>query len=114
MAYGDPAVVVASAARTTTGNSAALPCETGEWLSLLVETTALSGTPSLVLSVEWSMDGVAFAAVDTTADAFVAITTQPVQRVKLFAVKAPFYRVVWTITGGTPSITFQVSRYTTT
>ena len=98
---------VPSAARTTSGNSAVYSLHPAvDVLNVAVFATALSGTPNLVLSVEWSVDGTNFATVDTTADAFAAITTTPTSKVKQFAVKAPFARLVWTITGGTPNITF--------
>ena len=99
---------VASAARTTTGNSGAYAVPAmADSINVAVLVTAVSGTPSMVLSVEWSNDGVNFATVDTTADAFAAITTA-VNRVKGFTAKAQFFRLVWTITGGTPSLTFSV------
>jgi len=112
MPYQDPAEVVASAARVSTGNSAAInPGEAGETLCLLVNVTAASGTPSMILSVEWSNDGTAFA-VPEVADAFTAITGTTV-KVKTFERKALFYRIVWTISGGTPSLTFAVSEFVT-
>lgn len=112
MAYGDAAVVVASAARTTTGNSAALTCEKGRNLNLLVGVTAASGTtPTLDLTIQWSMDGTNFGAAQTP-ESFTTLTVTG-QTINQFAVKAPFFRVVWTIGGTTPSFTFQVSRYVT-
>lgn len=114
MPYQQAAEIVASAARTASGNSGMLnPGEDGETLCLLANVTASSGTsPSLTLSVEWSADGVTWV-VPETADAFAAITTAPLGRVKTFERKAPFYRVVWTITGTAPSFTFTVSEYVT-
>jgi hypothetical protein len=112
MAYEDALTVVASAARTTTGNSnpvrASNPASN---LSLLVDVTAVSGTPNLVLEVQWSMDGTVFASTDTP-DVFAAITTAT-PKLKTFPMRAPFYRLVWTITGGTPSLTFSIARYLT-
>lgn len=112
MAYEDVTTVVASAARTTTGNSGALPAPKSLNMALSVEVSASSGTtPNLVASVEWSFDGgTNFCAVDTAADAFAAITTT-VRVTKLLTVKAPHYRIVWTITGTTPSFTFSCNRY---
>lgn len=108
MGQFDPVTVVASAARTTTGQSSAIgPVNPGN-IALLVNVTAVSGTPSMVLSVEWSNDGSTGWAPGDTADAFAAITTA-VARVKTFVVKAPYYRCVWTISGGTPSLTFSVT-----
>lgn len=114
MAYGDPGQFVASAARTTNGNSGAVVCEKGLELNILVEVTASSGTtPSLALTIEWSMDGTNFAVVDTTADAFAAIATSPTRVTKQFPVRAPFFRLVWALTGTTPSFTFDAWRYVT-
>lgn len=109
--------VVAAAARTATGQSAAIqvdgaqgPCYPKR-VSLLVDCTAASGTtPSMVVSVEWSMDGTNWANTDPTPDAFAAITAAK-KCVKKFDVKAPFYRIVWTVTGTTPSLTFSVTEY---
>lgn len=113
MAYGDPAIVVPSAARTTSGTSGSLnPGEEGETVCLQVGVTAASGTsPSLALSVEWSNDGTNWAAPET-ADSFTAITAA-VQRVKTFERKALFYRVVWAVTGTTPSFTFSITEFVT-
>lgn len=113
MAYMEAQRQVASAARTTNGNSAALdPGEQGNMLNLVVSVTAASGTtPSLALSVEWSVDGTVWATPET-ADTFTAITAA-VNRVKSFTRKAPLYRVVWAITGTTPSFTFSIDEYVT-
>lgn len=113
MAFGDAVIVVASAARTTTGNSGALACEKGLNLNLLVEVTASAGTtPTLDLTIEWSMDGTNFGALQA-AESFSQITAATVRRFQQFPVKAPFFRLVWTIAGTTPSFTFQASRYVT-
>lgn len=112
MAWEDPVVIASSSARTVTGNSGALPCPKALNLSILIEVTAQSGTaPTLDLSVEWSMDGTNFGAAQT-ADAFTQITTTtPTRAVKSFSVKAPYYRLVWTIGGTSPSYTFSATRY---
>lgn len=113
MPYMEPQQVVASAARTTNGNSGQLdPGEAGETINLFVSVTAASGTsPSLALSVEWSVDGTVWATPET-ADTFTAITAAA-NRVKAFERKAPYYRVVWAITGTTPSFTFSIHEYVT-
>lgn len=113
--------VVPSAARTTTGNSGAISLPTQyqngaitpvETLALSVDATAFSGTPSVVISVEWSPDGLRFFPAETP-DAMTAITG--VTKVcKAFVIKGPIYRIVWTITGTTPSLTFQIDDYATT
>jgi len=113
MPYLEPTLVVASAARTTNGNSGVItPAGDGETINFNVRVTAASGTtPSLAFSVEWSNDATNFA-VPETADTFTAITTT-IERVKGFERKAKFYRLVWAITGTTPSFTFQVYEYMT-
>lgn len=105
---------VSSAARIANGDSGSRdPGEQGNTLHLLVDVTAASGgTPSLALSVEWSSDGTNFATPDGTADTFTAITGVA-RKVKSFARRAPFYRIVWAITGTTPSFTFSVDEYVT-
>jgi hypothetical protein len=114
MAFDDPVTVVASAARTATGNSDLIKSEDlGETVALLADVTAVSGTtPSMTLSVEWSNDGTNWATPET-ADAFAAITAAA-KKVKTFERKAAFNRVVWTITGTTPSFTFSVWEYVAT
>lgn len=97
---------VPSAARTTTGSSGSQDARGATTLSVIADVTAVSGTgPSMVLSIEWSHDGAAWATVDGTPDAFAAITAAS-KRVKSFPVKARFWRATWTITGTTPSFTF--------
>jgi len=97
-----------SAARTANGNGQAIvDSDRGDTLSLLVDVSASSGTtPTLDLSVQWSFDGIAWATAETP-DSFTQITGTGT-KVKTFTVKAPHYRVVWVITGTTPSFTFSV------
>lgn len=102
-----------STARTATGNGQAIvDSDRGDTLSLVVNVTAASGTtPTLDLAVQWSVDGTTWAPAETP-DAFTQITTTGA-KVKTFTVKAPSYRVVWTIGGTTPSFTFTVHGYMT-
>jgi hypothetical protein len=107
----DVTVAAASAARTATGTSAVLASDVADELGVVLSVTAVSGTaPTLVLSVEWSMDGVLFAAADPV-DAFTSVNAQ-VAVTKLFKAKAPYYRLRWTIAGTTPSFTFSVNTFT--
>ena len=109
--YESPSIVVASAARTTTGQSAALQCGGVPAIALLVATTAASGTtPSMTISIEWSPDGGTTWCAADGADSFTAITTTT-NLAKRFQCKSNTYRVVWTITGTTPSFTFSVREY---
>lgn len=111
--YEAPVTVVASAARTATGQSAALQAGGAPVVNLMLVCTAASGTtPSLTLSVEWSPDGGTTWCTADTADAFTAITTTT-KLARRFTAKSNTYRVVWTISGTTPSFTFSVHEYTT-
>ena len=103
-------IVVISAARTASGNSGAIKADIGARnLSVLVDVTAASGTvPTLDTTIEWSFDGTNFAVVDGTQD-LLAQVTAAAKKVKTFTVRAQWYRIVWTITGTTPSFTFAVS-----
>jgi hypothetical protein len=97
---------VASAARTTSGTSASFGVSpAAQALNVAVNVTAVSGTPSMTLSVQWSNDGVTWFDGDP-ADSFTAITAAPKALVKQFATKASIVRLSWAITGGTPSVTF--------
>ena len=105
--------VVASAARTVTGQSSAIGPTSDPRVSLFVNVSASSGTiPTLDLTIEWSQDAGTTWAVAQPADSYTQITTTGTV-VKQFTVKAPHYRVKWTITGTTPSFTFAVSEYST-
>lgn len=101
---------VPSAARTATGNSGAIAVQAGN-LGIGLNVTAVSGTtPSMTVTVEWSYDGTNFGVGETT-DSFAAITAAKVTN-RLVPVRAPYYRLVWTITGTTPSFTFTATTYT--
>jgi hypothetical protein len=65
----------------------------------------------MVISVEWSMDGTNFGVGDP-ADTMTALTAVSAT-VKTFEVKGPFFRTRWTISGGTPSLTFSITAYVT-
>ncbi len=105
--------VLASAARTTSGNATVSGADTGDTLSLQVDVTAASGTtPTLDISVQWSMDGTIWSPA-ATPDTFTQITAVT-SVVKTFQVKAPNFRVVYAIGGTTPSFTFSVRSYETT
>jgi hypothetical protein len=102
--------VVPSAARTTSGNSSAIPVHAGT-LGIGLAVTAVSGTsPSMTVNIEWSYDGTNFAVGETT-DGFAAITANKVTN-RAVTVRAPYYRLAWTITGTTPSFTFSATAYT--
>lgn len=111
MALTAPSVLVPSAAQTASGVSAAQksPQDQQSVLNLLVGVTAVAGTtPSMAITVQWSEDGGQTWADADPADTFSAITAVTAL-VKQFTVKAPTFRIAWTITGTTPSFTFAVS-----
>lgn len=98
-------VVSASSAKTATGQSTKQDVGTDDEISVFLDVTAASGTsPNLVVSVEWTHDGETWFTPETP-DAFTALTAAG-KTVKNFAVKGTGYRLVWTITGTTPSFTF--------
>lgn len=104
--------VVASAARTTTGNSGALPSDysAAKTLRAQLNVTAASGTtPNLVCLIEDSVDdGATWNTVGTFA-AKTAVGREVINITNPFAGKL---RVSWTITGTTPSFTFAVDWFT--
>lgn len=115
MSYEATRVVVSSAARTTTGQSSAITLQSASSkLNVQLDVTAQSGTtPTLDVTVEWSPDGGTTWAKGDGPDAFTQITTTIGTKIKQFLIKAPVYRIVWTIAGTTPSYTFSVSEYLT-
>lgn len=112
MAYNSPGQTVASAARTTTGQSAADGVlDNAAQLAVAVNVTAVGGTtPSMTIGVQWSFDGVNWFDADGTPDTLAAITATGL-KAKTFQRKAPFHRITWTITGTTPSFTFDVKTW---
>lgn len=101
--------VVGSATRSASGESAKIDVPSGaRKISLAVDVTAVSGTPTLDLSIEWTTDGSTWFA-GQPADSFSQITAAT-KVTKIFDVKASAYRVKWTI-GGTTSFTFAVDEF---
>jgi hypothetical protein len=88
---------------TASGNSNPFKLdEPAEYVAIILVVSPVTGTtPSVTFTVEWSNNGTNFAPADTP-DAFTAITTA-VNVVKDFSIKGRYMRLVWTITGTTPS-----------
>lgn len=102
------AEILASAARTATGQSTAFPIGASDTLSVLIDVTTVGGTtPSMTVNVEWSHNNVDWFVADP-ADAFTAITAAS-KKVKQFAVKGLYARLNYTISGTTPSFTFSAT-----
>lgn len=104
--------VVPSAARTANGAGSSVAAGYGASnLNLILDVAAASGTsPSLAVQVEWSFDGgTTFVA---AGDTFAAKTGTG-KELKTVPVRAPYFRLSWTITGTSPSFTFSSTAYTT-
>jgi hypothetical protein len=103
--------VLASSARTTSGNSTTVTVP--DWspadprsVSVYQNVTAQSGTtPTLDMQVQWSPDGTTWY---SASDTFTQVAAATGTAVKQFAVKAPYWRLSYTIAGTTPSYTFDV------
>lgn len=103
--------IAASAARTVDGQTDAEVIigtpEAVDAIGVLVDVTAFGGTsPTLDLKVQWSHNGIEWADAEP-ADSFNQITAAK-KVVKRFSVKAPLYRVAWTLAGTSPSFTFSL------
>ncbi len=114
-----PSVEVASAARTVSGNSGNIGLASlarprnQDRMMLVLDVTAHAGTtPTLDVAVEWSMDGTTFAPAQP-ADDFTQITETDGAHSQSFTIKGTSYRIVWVITGTSPSYTFSVTEMTT-
>ena len=99
--------LVASAARTASGDSGAMPGFglIATPLRLALVTTAVSGTtPSMTVVVEDTLDGTNWNQLGT----FTAVTAAGNQVLDVALPFADTLRIRWTITGTTPSFTFSV------
>lgn len=104
--------VVASAARTATGNSGALPSDysAAKTIRAQLNVTAASGTtPNLVVLIEDSVDD---GATWSTVGTFAAKTAVGREVINITNPFGPKLRVSWTVTGTTPSFTFAVDWFT--
>lgn len=108
--------VVAATTQTVTGNSPAVAIPRG-WsqpslITLGFAVTAASGTtPSITFEVQWSFDGGATFMSGPGADTITAITAAG-SKAASFTPKGDAYRIKWTISGTTPSFTFNVREAT--
>lgn len=104
---GSTDVVVASAARTVSGNSGIIGRSYGPSVTLRcqLEVTAASGTtPTLDVVIEDTLDGTNFNTVGT----FAQKTATSREVINITSPFADRLRVRWTIGGTTPSFTFNV------
>lgn len=114
MGHGAGKTLLASAARTTTpGDTAVLNASVGNAVSLLLSTTAKTGTtPTLTCTVQWSFDKTTWFA-GPTGDNFTAVNdTAVVTEFKDVVLRAPYLRVHYVIGGtATPGYTFSVNAF---
>lgn len=98
---------VASAARTTSGNSGSLDgYGAATTLRAQLEVTASSGTsPTLDVILEDSLDGTNWNTVGT----FTQATGATREVINVTTPFGPYLRVSWTVAGTTPSLTFSVT-----
>jgi hypothetical protein len=103
--YGE-ATIVASAARTATGNSGNLPGYGGaNTLRVQLDVTAASGTtPTLDVVVQDTLDGTNYNTIGT----FAQKTTTGREVINVTTPFADRLRILHTIGGTTPSFTFSV------
>ena len=114
--------VVASAAVTVDGNSGNIPILRTDWaknigpraqteLVLFLDVTAHAGTsPTLDISLEWSMDDGSTYAIPAAAPAFAQVLEVDGAQVEVFPILGTSYRLVYDIEGtGSPSYTFSVT-----
>jgi hypothetical protein len=101
----DKQSIVTSAARIANGNSSTLvAADRHKYLNVFVNVTAQSGTtPTMDLRIDWSLDGTNWYNV---ADSFTQIGAVTGSFFKQVQVKAPYYRLVWTLGGTSPNYTF--------
>jgi len=102
---GDVVTPAASAARTATGDSGWLEADEYRNLSLTLATTAKTGTPTLNVTVETRENSSDSA---RSLGTFAQQTDVASER-KTFVGLDRQYRVVWTIAGGSPNITFSIT-----
>ena len=119
MANQQVTTVITEAAVIVDGNSATIPIAQTDWrkeigpraqteLVLFLDITAHSGTsPTLDITVEWSMDDTKFA-VPAVAQAFAQVLEVDLAQVLVVPILGSSYRLVYDIEGTTPSYTFTV------
>lgn len=89
---------------TATGLSGPFNC-IPLYMEISCNVTAISGTsPSLQVSILWSADNVTFGPA-SPPDQMSAQTTTGEQTMQV-NVKAPYFKIQYTVTGTTPSVTF--------
>jgi hypothetical protein len=112
-------LVEASSAKVATGNGSTQTNFNARGMFVWINVTAASGTPSMTVRIQWSPDGgTNWVDLDTTNAQTAAITGVSASVLRVYpgiattanaSLNAPLprtWRLAWTITGGTPSLTF--------
>ncbi len=103
----DKETVLASAARTTSGNSNSVETQFFRELIAFLNVTVISGTtPTLDVKFQDSQNGTDW--IDVPSGAFAQITTTTGLRRLVLPAVGPYVRAVYTIAGTTPSYTFDL------
>lgn len=114
MPYGHTRDPIALAASSISGTGTTFSAACGlpdalDWVAIQVVCTANGGTsPSVALTVQWSMDGgTTWSDADATAaDAFTALTASGQKFVKRFQVKGTSLRLKEVTTGTSPTLSY--------
>lgn len=105
----DTGDIVSKAARTVTGESAWTDVGDIREAILQLHSDAGSGTsPALDVKLRTSYDGTDATAVDVTTGAFTQVLAVASAQIKRLTDVHRYVKVVWTITGTTPSFNFGV------
>lgn len=84
--------------------------QTQDWLAVQVSISAVSGiAPSAKFRIQWSFDNIVWSDANPPDD--IGTATAPVTAIQRFPVKAPYWRLVVTITGTNPSFTCTANAY---
>lgn len=101
--------LTAAGAGTTNGAALSLDVDGGVNIGAIVNVSAVGGSPTLDVKLQWSNDGATWVDAETP-DAFTQLTTA-VGKAKVFTAKAAQVRAVAVVAGTTPSVTATVTLY---
>ncbi len=95
---------------TTTSDIARTLSQTQDWMAVQISISAVSGSsPAATFKIQWSFDNIVWS--DANPSDVIGTATVPVTAVQRFNVKAPYWRLVATITGPNSSFTCTANAY---
>lgn len=107
--FNDGGDVVSKAARTVTGASAWVDIRDAREIVAQLHSDAGTGTaPTLDVKIQTSYDGLDATAVDIPTSAFTQVLAVASMQIKSLPIVHRYIKIVWTITGTTPSFNFGV------